>query len=507
MPITMLDTILAQYGVDFNKSVLNAGFVVPVVSVDPTGYEAGLIYNSVSKELKYHNGTIWVALGAAGSGGPPSGAAGGDLTGSYPTPQIAAGVIVDADVNGSAAIAQSKIANLTTDLAAKLPLAGGTMAGFITAHADPASAMHVATKQYVDLANQGYTFKNAVKVVSSTNQGALSGLLTIDGITLVANDRVLLAAQTTASQNGIWVAAAGAWARSADADSNGEIQDGALVPVQVGTTNADSQWLCTATGATPWVPGTSTSTWVRQAQLADLSAGAGLTKTGTTIDFVAGDTTLTVAADNVVVNQTVVEVVARKGAANGYASLDGTTKVPIAQVPTGTTASTVALGNHNHDAAYPPVARQIIAGAGLTGGGDLSADRTLNFVGDANLSVAADAVSVLSAPKWTTARSFTLTGDVTGTTSVDGSGNISLATTSVGAGTAAKHYAGDVGAGAAVVITHNLNSRDVSVDVYRNSTPWDTVECTVERTSVNTVTLKFGSAVSAAAYRCVVTGK
>lgn len=43
----------------------------------------------------------------------------GDLTGTAASPQIAAGVIVDADINASAAIAQSKISNLTTDLAAK----------------------------------------------------------------------------------------------------------------------------------------------------------------------------------------------------------------------------------------------------------------------------------------------------------------------------------------------------------------------------------------------------
>jgi hypothetical protein len=42
------------------------------------------------------------------------------------------------------------------------------------------------------------------------------------------------------------------------------------------------------------------------------------------------------------------EATASKGVASGYAGLDGTSKVPIAQVPTGTSGSTVALGHHTH---------------------------------------------------------------------------------------------------------------------------------------------------------------
>jgi hypothetical protein len=45
---------------------------------------------------------------------------------------------------------------------------------------------------------------------------SLSGLLVIDGYQTVAGDRVLLTAQSTASQNGVWVAASGAWTRPAD---------------------------------------------------------------------------------------------------------------------------------------------------------------------------------------------------------------------------------------------------------------------------------------------------
>ena len=102
------------------------------------------------------------------------------------------------------------------------------------------------------------------------------------------------------------------------------------------------------TATSPTVPGlaskANTSTTI--------SAGTGLTgggdlSTNRTISANFGTTAGTIAQGNDS-RITGAEQTANKGAAGGYASLDGSTKVPIAQVPTGTTGSTVALGNHTH---------------------------------------------------------------------------------------------------------------------------------------------------------------
>jgi hypothetical protein len=127
--------------------------------------------------------------------------------------------------------------------------------------------------------------------------------------------------------------------------------------------------------------------------------------------------------------------------------------------------------------------------------------------GDANLSVTADQVAVLSAPKWTTPRTLSLTGDVTGSAALDGSANASIATTFTGGTNLAKHWAGDVPAGTACLITHSLGTRDVVVEVYSNSSPWGTVLCDVERTSTTQATLRFATAVGAGQFRAVVTGR
>ena len=91
--------------------------------------------------------------------------------------------------------------------------------------------------------------KASCRVATTANLAALSGLLTIDGVVLVAGDRVLVKNQTTPSQNGIYVVAAGAWTRATDADGGTKLTSGATVPVEAGTTQEDTLWMLTTDGA------------------------------------------------------------------------------------------------------------------------------------------------------------------------------------------------------------------------------------------------------------------
>ena len=108
--------------------------------------------------------------------------------------------------------------------------------------AAPTVASDAATMGYVDSAVNGTDWKQSARVATTANLAALSGLLTIDGITLVAGERVLVKDQTTASANGIYIAASGAWTRALDVDANFEVTAGMALMVTEGTVNADTQW-------------------------------------------------------------------------------------------------------------------------------------------------------------------------------------------------------------------------------------------------------------------------
>lgn len=105
---------------------------------------------------------------------------------------------------------------------------------------------------------RGSLSSTAVKApvrVATTANITLSGEQTIDGIAVVADDRVLVKDQTTTTENGIYIAATGTWARAADWDDERDVITGTQVLVNYGTTNADTRWKVST--ADPIVPGTT----------------------------------------------------------------------------------------------------------------------------------------------------------------------------------------------------------------------------------------------------------
>ena len=103
----------------------------------------------------------------------------------------------------------------------------------------------------------GAAFKQSVRCATTANI-TLSGTQTIDGVSVVAGDRVLVKNQTTGSQNGIYVVAAGAWTRALDADNASEI-GAAVVNVDSGTVNGGELW--TTTFRTTDTLGTTSMNW------------------------------------------------------------------------------------------------------------------------------------------------------------------------------------------------------------------------------------------------------
>lgn len=151
--------------------------------------------------------------------------------------------------------------------------------------ADPTGAQDAATKAYVDATRQGLDVKDSVRA-ATTASITLSATQTVDGVALVAGDRVLVKDQSTASANGIYVVAAGAWTRATDADSSAKVTAGMFTFVEEGTANADTGWVLTTNA--PVTLGTTSLAFTQFSGAGQVTAGAGLTKTGSTLDIGAG---------------------------------------------------------------------------------------------------------------------------------------------------------------------------------------------------------------------------
>ena len=141
------------------------------------------------------------------------------------------------------------------------------------------------------------TPKEAVRLLSTGNI-ALTGNVSVDGVTTAPGDRVGVFSQTTGTQNGIYVAAAGAWSRSSDFTA-GSGQAGAVFPVQEGTANSDTLWLVTNNAGSDIV-GTNILLVGQIGAGSPRGAGAGLVLNANDLDVGANaDGSITVNANDI----------------------------------------------------------------------------------------------------------------------------------------------------------------------------------------------------------------
>jgi len=122
--------------------------------------------------------------------------------------------------------------------------------GNITLKIDPSVVL--ATREYVErrILEEIYKLDNKQSVRAATTANiALTGLQTVDGISLLAGDRVLVKNQAAPKDNGIYIVGVAAWQRAPDADSSAEVTSAMILSVEQGATLADTRWQLVTDGA------------------------------------------------------------------------------------------------------------------------------------------------------------------------------------------------------------------------------------------------------------------
>jgi hypothetical protein len=173
----------------------------------------------------------------------------------------------------------------------------------ITNLAAPVNAGDAVTKSYADALTSSLDIKASVKAATTGNI-TLSGTQTIDGVVLAAGQRVLVKDQTNATQNGIYEVAASTWSRATDADSSDEVTPGLFCFVEQGTTNADSGWVLISDGTITL--GSSNIAFSQFSKTAEITAGDGLTRVGSTISAVGTASRVTVSGAGIDIASTYV---------------------------------------------------------------------------------------------------------------------------------------------------------------------------------------------------------
>jgi hypothetical protein len=330
--------------------------------------EGQIYWDTLAKKFMVYNGTGWSltgvqlttnapqneTVGAAAAVGTAPTAAREDHVHAMPgiATDVLAGFLSAADKLklDSATSASTPTTLAIRDAAGRLQVADPALDGDVaTLGWVNSTVAPLATRVYVDNAVQGLDAKQSVRAASVANIANLSGLLTIDGVQLVAGNRVLVKDQTAPAANGIYVAASGAWSRATDADSWNELVN-AYCWVEEGTTQGDTGWVSTVDAGLTL--NTDPVTFVLFSSSGGaIEAGAGLTKTSNMLSVNTDGVTVVLNAAN--------KLSVKTDGTNGgldwthflTGAKDGDPLNPTLRT-LGTGANQAAAGNHTHIGLY-----------------------------------------------------------------------------------------------------------------------------------------------------------
>jgi hypothetical protein len=454
-----------------------------------------MIYNSTEDTIKVYTGSAWrKMIHAVQSAGTYTDAI--TVTESNGTISITLN-LADTDSAGLLSSTFWNLLNGATSDATVSTLVKRDSSGNIKV-ADPTDPAHAATKAYVDAARSGLDVKQSVRAATTDPLTIASDLEagdTLDTtVTLVAGDRVLVKNQSTASENGIYVVqASGAAVRATDFDSTAEVTPGAFTFVEEGTVNADSGWVLTTNGTI--TVGTTALAFAQFSGAGSITAGNGLTKTGSTIDVVGTTDRITANADSVDIASTYV----------GQSSI-----TTLGTITTGTWDATTVAVTAGGTGVESFTDNGIVYGDG-SNALDVTAAGTQYQV----LQAGSGGVPEFGAVNIGQAAAITGTlpignGGTNATTESAARTNLAAGGTQ-GSGVStpalARKVAKTIGNGVDTSFTliHDWDTRDVIVQVY-DASSYDTVIADTVRTDEDTVTITFSTAPSSNAFRVVVIG-